>query len=280
MVEMNSTQPRVCSFESRRAEEMSHLIERHGGVAVSAPSMRELPIEENPEAIQCLKELIEDRFSMTVLMTGVGTDALFELARTQGVYEQVLDALKRTTLVIRGPKPAVVLSKVGLRYDLKAPEPNTWRELLTALEAAAVDQPDRFGINGRRIAVQEYGLPNLRFYEALRNLGAEVIRIPVYRWALPEDTGPLKAAIHQMCSGQIDIALFTSANQVTNVLQVASELQLEEGLRTAFQKMVLASIGPTCTEALTDQGLRVDFEASPPKMGQLVRGAIEKWTAG
>ena len=38
---------RVLSLESRRAAEMAILIEKNGGVATVAPSMREVPLAEN-----------------------------------------------------------------------------------------------------------------------------------------------------------------------------------------------------------------------------------------
>ena len=102
--------------------------------------------------------------------------------------------------------------------------------------------------------------------------------VPVYRWALPEDTTPLETALQETAAGNVDILLFTSANQVSNVLAVSEQLgKLAEILASLENRTQVASIGPTCSEALTDNGFPVHFEASPPKMGQLVRGAIEAW---
>ncbi len=264
--------PVFCSFESRRAEEMCSLLERQGATVISAPSMREVPIENNPQAVAAIRDILAGRFSVVILMTGVGTEALFEVARSQGLYGDLLAALGRVFLVIRGPKPAAVLSKVGLKYHLKAPEPNTWRELLQALDTAGPD------IAGVELAVQEYGLPNHRLYGALQERGATVVPVPVYRWAFPEDPEPLYAALRSVSAGSVDGLLFTSANQVSNVLQAAEQLGLERGLRQAVDRgMLIASIGPTCTEALQDQGFPVHAEASPPKMGQLARAAVDAW---
>jgi len=239
-----SAMPLFCSFESRRAEEMSSLLGRQGATVISAPSMREVPIENNPQAVAAIRDIISGRFPLVILMTGVGTESLFEVARSQGLFEDLLVALGRVFLAIRGPKPATVLSKVGLKYQLKAPEPNTWRELLQAWDTAGPD------LAGTELAIQEYGLPNHRLYAALR----------------------------QVSAGSVDGLLFTSANQVSNVLQAAQQLGLEQGLRQAVERgMLIASIGPTCTEALQDQGFPVHAEASPPKMGQLARAAVEAW---
>ena len=134
----DSSVPVVCSFESRRADEMCSLIARHGAQPISAPSMREIPIEDNPVAIQTIKDLIAGKFPIVILLTGVGTEALFDVARSQGWYESMMEVLGKTTIVIRGPKPAAVLSKVGLKYAVRAPEPNTWRELIAEIDKSGI----------------------------------------------------------------------------------------------------------------------------------------------
>ena len=268
----DTSSPIVCSFESRRADEMCSLIVRHGGQPLSAPSMREIPIENNPVAIQFVQDAIAGKFPVVILLTGGGTEALFEVARSQGLYDQLIEAFRQSSLIIRGPKPAAVLSKVGLKYAVRAPEPNTWRELVSAIDESGVT------INGQAVAVQEYGLPNARLYAELQTRGAIVTRVPVYRWALPVDTTPLETALRETAAGCVDILLFTSANQVSNMLVVAEQCGKLAEIRVAVEnRTLIASIGPTCSETLTEQNFPVHFEASPPKMGQLVRGAIEAW---
>ena len=260
----------VCTFESRRAEEMCSLISRQGCQPLSAPSMREIPIEHNPEAIEIIQGFLAGKFDAIVLLTGVGAEALFDVARSQGLYDQLIEVLAQTPIIIRGPKPAAVLSKVGLKYVVRAPEPNTWRELLTAIDAA------KFELTGKQIVVQEYGLPNTRLYTELQNRGATVTPCPVYRWALPENTEPLESAIRQTAEGKVDAVLFTSANQVSSVLTVAERIGVLEQFRSATSgRTLVISIGPTCSEALIDNGFTVHAEASPPKMGQLARAAFE-----
>ena len=239
---------------------------------MSAPSMREIPIVDNPVAIQIVQDLIAGKFPIVILLTGVGTEALFDVARSQGQYDQLIEALGKTSLVIRGPKPAAVLNKVGLKYAVRAPEPNTWRELIAAIDESGIS------LKRQNVAVQEYGLPNSRLYAELEKRGAIVTQLPVYRWALPEDTTPLENALQEIAAGNVNILLFTSANQVSSVLAVAEKLGVLPAIRNAIElRTQVASIGPTCSEALTDNGFPVNFEASPPKMGQLVRGSIETW---
>ena len=269
---MNSPQsPVVCTFESRRAEEMQALIERFGGLAVAAPSMKEVPLEENSEALHAIRDVVETRIDAMILLTGVGTDAMFALAESIGLRDRLLATLSELPLLVRGPKPAAVLKRLGLSWAVKAPEPNTWQELLSAIDDSEVS------VGGRRVAVQEYGIPNPGLYSALRDRGAEVLPVPVYRWTLPDDIGPLREAVRRTVAGQTDVLLFTSAQQVRHVLQIAEQDGCREAWMRAAGNTVLASIGPTCSDAIREEGLGVDFEASPPKMGPLVRGALELW---
>ena len=128
-------------------------------------------------------------------------------------------------------------------------------------------------LQGRRVAVQEYGVQNPELIAALRQRGAQVTRVPVYRWALPEDLGPLRSAVRSIAKAEIDVVLFTTATQVVHLLQVAREMGEEEALRTGLRLVVVGSIGPTTSEELREQGLEVDMEPSHPKMGILVREA-------
>ena len=259
---------RILSLESRRADEMRSLIERHGGVATVAPSMREIPLEENPAALAFGEELLAGRIDVVVFLTGVGATALMETLDTRWPRAEIVSALERCITVVRGPKPTVVLSKWGLRIDHRAPEPNTWRELLSTL-ANAVD------LSGRRIAIQEYGKPSDELYRALESRGASLLPVPVYRWALPVETAPLRDAVQRTIAGDFDVILFTSAQQLHSVLEIASESGLSSEWLAAANRCVVASIGPTATETLVEGGLGVDLQPSHPKMGPLVKEALE-----
>ena len=109
----------------------------------------------------------------------------------------------------------------------------------------------------------------------LQERGAVVTRVPVYRWALPDDIEPLQAAIKSVGAGDIGVALLTTSIQIVHLFQVAAEMGMEEALRSGLRRCVIASIGPTTSEELQRQGLRADLEASHPKMGMLVKEASD-----
>ena len=259
---------RVCSFESRRRDEMRSLIERQGAIATVVPSMREAALESNTAVFAFAESLLAGRFDVLAFLTGVGARMLVDVAETRFDRGALLDAMRRTTVAARGPKPVAVLREWNVPIAIRAAEPNTWRELVEALESAGA-------ISGKRIAVQEYGRSNQELYAELRHRGASVEPVPVYRWILPEDVTPLRAAIDDAIAGKFDVLLFTSAHQVDSVLEVADGNGKKEAWLEAARRCVIASIGPTASETLRDSGLLVDIEANPTRMGQLVRAAIE-----
>ncbi len=260
--------PRLCSFESRRAPEMQSLIERQGGTAFIAPSMREIPRESNHEALAYGELLVGGKVDVSIFMTGVGTTALLEVLTLKWSEQEILDAWQKTVVIVRGPKPAAVLSRLKCRMDYRVPEPNTWRDLVAMIDEKKIE------LKGKSVAVQEYGKPSSQLYEALRERGARLTAVPIYRWDLPEDTQPLKEAVTRTIEGDFDALLFTSAQQIYHLLQIASEMGASDEFLRAARKTVIASIGPTCSETLQEVGLPATFEPDHPKMGPLVKRTL------
>jgi uroporphyrinogen-III synthase len=257
---------RVVSFESRRAAEMAELIRRQGGDPFVAPSMREAPIEDNAEAFEFAERLFRGEFDLMVFLTGVGTRALDKVLSSRYPEEQFAEALRKIAVAARGPKPLAALREMKVPVAVAAPEPNTWRELLAALDS----RPER------HIAVQEYGKSNPELLQALRARGAEVTPVRVYQWDLPEDLGPLREAVHRISDGQADVAMFTTSIQIPHLFRLASEERRNEQMQQALHRMVIASIGPTTTETLEEFGLTPDITPSHPKMGFLVKETAEE----
>src|SRR5277367_6370011 len=182
---------RVLSLESRRAREIAQLIINNGGQPTVAPSTREIASESNPVELKFAASLLQDQFAMVIFLTGVGTRALVQAVEPVCSREQFVAALSRTIVVARGPKPVAVLRELGVPITLTVPEPNTWREILQVLDQNAKKIP----LQGKRVAVQEHGVPSHELYAGLKVRGAEVFPVHVYQWALPEDTAPLREAI-------------------------------------------------------------------------------------
>ena len=156
------------SFESRMADETRTLIERLGGQAIIAPSMREVPLEDNQAALAFAEKLLAGEFDVVIFMTGVGVRELFNVIETRHQRSVIIAALVKVVTVARGPKPVAALRNLGMTPSITIPEPNTWRELLTVTANR----------KERRIAVQEYGRANPAGYRSLaRRYAAGLLEI-------------------------------------------------------------------------------------------------------
>ncbi|HET6678308.1 MAG TPA: four helix bundle protein [Nitrospira sp.] len=262
---------RVLSFESRMGVEMARLIQRHNGHPLVVSALREIPIplQDNSAVFRFGVKLILNQLDILILMTGVGTKALLEILQTRYPLAEIIDALKKTIIVTRGPKPLAILKTLGVEANITVPEPNTWHDVIATLDYY---RP----VQGLKIAIQEYGVSKPDMIQDLQKRGADVFSVPVYRWALPEDTAPLHSAITEVVNGRIDAMVITNAAQVDHVMQLAEQDQKTELFRESCKKIVVASIGPTASEGLKHYDLPVDFEPSHPKMGVLVKELSER----
>jgi len=260
----------VLTLESRRGQEMSRLIEAYGGKPLHAPAMREVPLSSNPEALKFGDALLEGKFDVVVFLTGVGARVLSKVLEAVHPAENFFEALRKVSVIARGPKPVAALREWNVPIAITAPEPNTWREVLQAID------DHKLNLRNKRVAVQEYGVSNPELLEGLRDRGALVTPVPVYRWDFPEDKAPLRAAVNSIIARGIDVALFTTSVQVDHLFQIAEQVGKKDALKAGLENVVKASIGPTTSEVLRSHGLSIDLEASHPKMGFLVKEAAEQ----
>jgi uroporphyrinogen-III synthase len=260
---MSFAQSHVLAFESRREKEMAELIRINGGIPFVAPALREVPLEENPAAFAFAERLYAGQFDMVVFLTGVGTRHLHRILATREPENRFPEALRQVTVVARGPKPMAVLRDWQVPVTVTVPEPNTWRELLQAVASRSE----------KSVVVQEYGRTNKDLIAGLAAQGRTVTSVPVYQWALPEDTAPLAAALDKLLAGHFRAAIFTTGVQIEHFMEFAEKQGKKLQAQQALERLFLASIGPTCSESLQASGLKPALEPSHPKMGILVREA-------
>jgi uroporphyrinogen decarboxylase len=266
---------RVAAFESRRAAEMASLIERFGGLPRVSPSMREVAISENREAVDFAHRVLTGQIDIIIFMTGVGIRHLIAEVERHVDRQRLLAAISDITTIARGPKPVAVMRELGLQPTYRVPEPNTWREVLSTID-------QHVNVAQQAVGLQEYGQPNASLVAGLEARGARVHSVRVYRWDLPLDVGPLESNVRSIAAGEIDVAMFTSSYQVINLLRIAERLGMGAQLRQGLAGVMIASIGPTTSETLNELELRVDVEPEHSKMGQLVAAAAERageWVA-
>lgn len=263
---------RVLALESRRAREIAKLIENFGGVPIVAPSVREVALDSNQEAIAFARDLLAGKVDMVLFTTGVGVKTLVSAIESVCSREEFACRLNDVTVVARGPKPSTALRELGVRVSLTVPEPNTWRDLLVLLD----ENKNSFPVDGRRVAVQEYGVTNPELSAGLEERGAVLTLVNVYQWALPEDVTPLQDAVDSIIRGDVQIVLVASSIQIRHLFEIAERMGKAKALHAALSQVVITSIGPLTSEELRSRGLAVDIECTHPKMGFLVQEAAEK----
>ncbi|GAC1428292.1 MAG: hypothetical protein NVSMB65_01500 [Chloroflexota bacterium] len=259
----------IALLEARRTSELSALIAARGGTPLAAPALREDPIGDDASIGAFLDMLARGDVEVVVLQTGVGTRALLETAERLARKDELIAALKRRTVAVRGPKPTAALRQVDIVPQLTAADPYTTAQLLEALEPVA--------LRNVTVAVQQYGEANEDLRRMLEARGARVLDLALYRWALPEDEGPVLDLLDALARGTVACLVVTSQAQVAHLFVIAAKHGRGDELRrTLAGPVVVAAVGPVAARALEDRGVEVDLVASPPKMGALVLAIAER----
>ncbi len=257
------TGKRIAILEARMSGELANLMQRHGGEVIQAPALKEASIEASAEVNELIERLQTRAITHIVLQTGVGVSGLLNEAEKLHRKEELIALLQAATVIARGPKPLAVLSRNGIKAQIVTDEPHTTTDLIAACDALDLPQQE--------IALVHYGERNAQLAEALQIQGATLFEMCLYEWQLPDNLVPLQSLITATINGEVDAVTFTSQIQARHLFQVAEELGQAEELRQALQtKTIVASVGPTCSEALRTFGIAPQIEPEHPKMGFLV----------
>jgi uroporphyrinogen-III synthase len=255
---------------ARRAEELGALLERRGAEVLHAPAIKILPLTDDTELHAATEQLIDHPPNVVVITTGIGFRGWVEAADGWGLGESLISALRRATLLSRGPKSRGAVRAAGLT-DAWSPPSECSAEVLEHLLADDID--------GTRIAVQLHGEPLPDFVDALRCAGAEVVQVPVYRWVLPDDLAPLDRLLGAVLDGCVDAVSFTSAPAAASVLSRAGELGLLQPLVQRLRRDVLAvCVGPVTAGPLVAQDVPT-VQPDRARIGAMVRTLSEALSA-
>jgi uroporphyrinogen-III synthase len=232
---------------ARRREEFSALLVRRGARVIEAPALRILPLEDDAVLRRATERCLAAPLDYAVATTGVGWRGWMSAAEGWGLGSDLMRACRGAAVLSRGPKATGAVRASGLT-EAYAPASEGCDELLTWLLAQGVD--------GRRVAVQEHGSPLPGFTSALRERGADVIELPVYRWAPPQDPDPVRRLAEAVVRGDVHAMAFTSAPAITAFLGAAQSAGLYERVLDRMRTSVLpVCVGPVCARPLQDVGV-------------------------
>jgi uroporphyrinogen-III synthase len=247
---------------AKRHEELSALLERQGARVVYAPAIRLLALVDDAELLAATREVVRRPLDDLVVMTGIGFRSWLETTDGWGLREELLGSLRTARILTRGPKARGAVRAASLAESW-SPSSESSDEVVAHLL-----QED---LTGRRIGVQLDDEPVPGFVETLRRAGAEVVDVPVYRWARTDDVTPLRRLVGQAVAGTIDAITFTSAPAVAATLAVAEEDDLEGPLIEALRGPVVAAcVGPVTAVALERREVPT-LRPDRARLGALVR---------
>jgi len=243
--------------------ELAELVRRYGGAVRSAPAVREVAIDCANVVAGFLRHLEKHAPRAIVFLTGAGATALFQEVERQSRLPFLIESLKRTTVVCRGPKPTAALKRYGVSPTFSAASPYTSKELLDALAGADLTDVE--------VTVVHYGERSDLLANALRLRGAALNELCVYEWRLPDDIGPLEELVRGLVKREVDAVVFTSQVQWKHLLRVASAIGLADPVVEALRSdVIVAAVGPVCAAVLTESGVYPHVVPDNPKMGPLV----------
>lgn len=256
----------VAVTADRRQDEQVELLRRRGADVVVAPTIRVLPLADDERVRDAIERVIAAPPDVTVLLTGVGTRGLISSAESLGRDGPLLDSMRASTVVARGPKAAAAGVVAGLTVDWCAPSERT-AEVLDRLRPVAT--------TGARIVIQRDGGERALAVEALRAAGADAVDLPVYRWALPEDAGPALRLVDAIAERSVDAVTFTSAPAVNNLLQLAAGAgRLDEVLHALGSDVLAVCVGPVCAEAASVAGITRTVNPTRSRLGAMVQALV------
>ncbi|MGH3775436.1 MAG: uroporphyrinogen-III synthase [Pseudonocardiaceae bacterium] len=251
---------------ARRAAELGALLERRGAEVLHAPAIRIVPVADDAELHAATEQLINHPPDVVVVTTGIGFRGWVEAADGWGLGEALVVALRRATLLARGPKARGAVRAAGLT-DAWSPPSESSAEVLEHLLAGDLE--------GVRVAVQLHGEPLPDFVDALGCAGAHVVQLPVYRWVPPDDLGPLDRLLGTVLDGGADAVSFTSAPAAASMLSRADTLGVLEPLLQRLRRDVLAAcVGPVTAGPLVARDVPT-VQPERSRIGALVRTLSE-----
>ena len=246
----------------RRADEQIELLERKGATVLHGPAIQTHPLIAEAELAEATRAVVADPPEYTLLSTGIGVRAWFEAAESLDLAEALLDALGRSSVIVRGPKAHGAAVTNGLDVHWQAP--NGWASEM-------VDHLAGIGVAGARIAVQLDGASGAPLAKAVGEIGAVPVAVPVYEWTMPSDTTAAERLVEAMVEGRVDGVTFTARPQVENLATIAERMGVLDGLLAALAgRVVPVCVGPVCASGITDLGLPEPVQPDRYRLGSMV----------
>jgi uroporphyrinogen-III synthase len=252
----------VALAESRQLDELARLLQREGAQTLACPLIGIHDAPDTEAVLSWLRQLLDSRFDLVILMTGEAVRRLLGFAERAGLRQEYIAALGRTKTLCRGPKPGQALKELGLTPALVAKSPTTEGVMTTLREEQ---------LAGRTVGLTLYGEPNPTLEGFLSSAGATVRPVLSYVYAPDTEEEQVARLIKRLQEGAIDVFVLTSSPQVDRLYEVAQRRGLEEALQQGWQRTLVAAVGPVLAEHLRQKGAPVHI---CPEQGFVMKNLV------
>jgi uroporphyrinogen-III synthase len=193
-----------------------------------------------------------------------------EAADAAGLGHQLIDALSRATILVRGPKARGAVRAAGLTEQGSGVEETT---------ASLIDLLLESGVEGRTVAVQLHGYVDHEQLDRITAAGGRLLTVAPYRWSAPLDPRQVDRLIEAACGRQIDAVTFTSAPAAEALLQAAERSGRLAELSLALRRDVLCvAVGQVTAGPLRKAGVD-PVHPDRYRLGALVRTVCDELAA-
>jgi uroporphyrinogen-III synthase len=240
---------RIGITSSRQGGRLAGVLERHGALVEPAPALMTLSCTDDVQLRDATTACIEAPPDFLVASTGVGMRGWFQAAKRWRLAGKLVDSLRGSEILARGPTAVEALREAGLRASWAGPSESP--------EAILAHLRDR-DLCGTRIVLQEQGTSSSAIAGPLEGQGSEVTIVTVHRRLPARDKAPLFRLVDLVADRELDAVVFTASHAVEVVMGVAAASGRRQEVMKAFRGHVIAAcVGPVTAEALGQWGIPV-----------------------
>lgn len=226
-----------------QAEELSALVIENGGEPVECPTIEIVPPEDWSPVDRAIASL--HGYQWLVFTSANGVRLFMQRLQQAGRDARALSGLR---LCCIGPRTAEELAAHGLRADL-IPDEFQAEGLIKVMKAE--------GVAGQRILIARAAVAREILPEQLREAGAEVDVVTVYRTIRPTtQTERIKELLRRR---ELHILTFASSSTVRNFCALFDS---PEEMRKLTAGVAVACIGPITARTAEEEGLSVSIVAA------------------